>query len=194
MTGDALLLVDLFTEFDPAHAGALPEALTEAVAPLRRAVDHAQRRSLPVVYVSDAGGDWRGDRREFVARSLEHAPARLAQLSPSGSDLFLFKPGYSAFRQTPLEHVLRTHDVEHVLAGAATEMCVAQTAIDARESGFKVTILRDACAHQDAELSDISLRYIREIAGGFVWTVEGWIHEQLSRAAASGSADRDGAR
>ena len=69
-------------------------------------------------------------------------------------------------RPTPLKLVQRGLDVERLLlAGAATEGCVAQTAIDARELGFKVTILAGACATIDAELEQVSLRYAAEVAG-----------------------------
>ena len=130
------------------------------------------------MYVSDAGGDWRGDRATFVARALERAPDGLAELVPADTDAFLYKPGYSAFRETALVSLLRERRVERVLlAGAAAEMCVTQTAIDARGAGLKVTILRDACAHADPELCAISLRYVREIAGGFVADVEEWVRE-----------------
>ncbi|TML88224.1 MAG: isochorismatase family protein [Actinobacteria bacterium] len=36
--------------------------------------------------------------------------------------------------------------------GSATEGCIVQTAIDAREQGLKTTILADACASTHTEL------------------------------------------
>ena len=70
---------------------------------------------------------------------------------PQPDDRFLFKGAYSAFDGTPLARLLDELGVTRiVLAGAATEMCVAQTAIDgAREPGCRCTVLRDACAAVD---------------------------------------------
>jgi nicotinamidase-related amidase len=52
----------------------------------------------------------------------------------------------------------------------ATEMCVTQTAITARELGFKVTVLAGACACVDERLERIALEYLRQVAGVFVET------------------------
>ncbi|MGN6378339.1 MAG: cysteine hydrolase family protein [Gaiellales bacterium] len=181
MPRDALLLIDLFTDFDPSGAGRLAESLVDAAPHIRRAIDHAHTHRLPVIYVSDAGGDWSGERSAFVERAMHSAPAALADLVPTPGDAFLYKPGYSAFRYTALEMVLSEGGVERVmLAGAATEMCITQSAIDARETGLKVTVLRDACAHQDPDLAEISLRYLSEIAGAFVSDVEEWLAESLT--------------
>jgi nicotinamidase-related amidase len=47
-------------------------------------------------------------------------------------------------------------------------MCVIQTAIDAREEGFNVTILADACATTNAEMERLALEYAEQIVGAFV--------------------------
>ena len=56
-------------------------------------------------------------------------------------------------------HVVRVDD------GYATEMCVTQTAIAARELGFKVTVRADCCATLDPELEDIALHYLERVVG-----------------------------
>ena len=57
-----------------------------------------------------------------------------------------------------------------LLAGAATEGCVVQTAIDARELGFKVTILSGACATNDEQLERIALQYAEQVGGARIAT------------------------
>ena len=52
-----------------------------------------------------------------------------------------------------------------MLIGAATEGCVVQSGIDARELGFKITILADACATNDPDLEEVALRYAEEVGG-----------------------------
>ena len=65
--------------------------------------------------------------------------------------------------------MLRDLDIERILlAGAATEMCVVQTAIDAREEGFKVTILADACATVDESVERLAFEYAERVVGAFV--------------------------
>jgi nicotinamidase-related amidase len=65
--------------------------------------------------------------------------------------------------------LLRELEVDRLLlAGGATEACIVQSGIDARELGFKVTILAGACATIDEELEQISLKYAEEVAGIYV--------------------------
>jgi nicotinamidase-related amidase len=47
-------------------------------------------------------------------------------------------------------------------------MCVIQTAIDAKEEGFKVTILADACATNDERMERLALEYAERIVGALV--------------------------
>jgi nicotinamidase-related amidase len=62
--------------------------------------------------------------------------------------------------------VLRELAIERILlAGTATEMCVAQTAIAARELGFKVSILAPACACVDELDERVALAYLERVVG-----------------------------
>jgi nicotinamidase-related amidase len=93
----------------------------------------------------------------------------ISKLAPRRGDRFLFKPRYSAFDHTPLIVVLQALGIERVLlSGAATEGCVVQTGLDARELGLKATILADACATNDRELERVALDYAERVGGIFV--------------------------
>ena len=47
----------------------------------------------------------------------------------------------------------------------ATEMCVAQTAIDARERELHVTVVTSACASVDIAAERIALEYLEQVTG-----------------------------
>ena len=88
----------------------------------------------------------------------------MAAIAPQEGDRFVVKPRYSAFDHTPLELILRELEIERILlAGAATEGCVVQTAIDGRELGFKISVLVDACASPNERLEQIALAYLEEV-------------------------------
>jgi nicotinamidase/pyrazinamidase len=56
---------------------------------------------------------------------------------------------------TGLEDILRAHNIERVvIVGIATDYCVKETAIDAAQKGFDVTVLRDATAAVDLAPGD----------------------------------------
>ena len=90
----------------------------------------------------------------------------VALVAPGDGDRIVVKPRYSGFDHTPLALLLEELKVERILlVGAATEGCVVQTAIDARELGYKVTILADACATNDERLERIALHCAEQVVG-----------------------------
>ena len=168
---DALLLVDVIQDFRHEGADALLESFRRRQPALVAAIDVARRAGTPIVYANDNHGVWDGDAGSLVRRALDEgrAPELVEPVVPRPGDRFVVKPRYSAFDHTPLELVLRELEIERILlAGAATEMCVVQTAIDAREEGFKVTILADACASTDERMEQLALEYAERIVGAFV--------------------------
>jgi nicotinamidase-related amidase len=122
---------------------------------------------IPVVYANDNRGAWDGDKDRLVREALDGPGGDVVEaIAPREGDRFVVKPRYSAFDHTPLELILRDLEVDRILiAGAATEGCVVQSAIDARELGFKITVLADACASPDERLEQVALTYLEDVVG-----------------------------
>lgn len=174
---DALLLIDVIQRFDHEDGDRLLDSLRARLPALQEAISRARRDSVPIVYVNDAEGGWTSDAPGLVRAAIDEGRggAEVAQLAPRAGDRVILKPRYSAFDHTPLVLLLRELDVERlVLAGAATERCVVQSAIDARELGFKVTVLADACATADEEMEKLALTYAESIVGAFVVEHRAW--------------------
>ena len=172
---EALIVLDVVTTFEHDDGDRLLASMRVREPALRRALDHARGR-MPVIYVNDAAARWDGDAPGLVARaSAGPGGDVVGAVAPAPGDRFLFKPRYSGFDGTPLSHLLADLEVTRlVLAGAATEMCVAQTAIDAREQGFQVTVLHDACATVEPANERISLAYLEHVTGSVLRRVEDW--------------------
>lgn len=153
--------------FDHDDAGALLESFRARGAAIGRAIETAREAGVPVIYVNDDRNRWDGDA-PALAREAADGPGGdvIRALLPRPGDRVLLKHRYSAFDHTALELLLEATGTERVLlAGAATEGCVVQTALDAREHGLKATILADACATTDPELEETALRYARDVGG-----------------------------
>lgn len=167
--GDALLVVDVLNDFEHEDGDDLLSSVRERSDAMLALLSQARDAGIPVVYVNDAAGQWDGDVRTLVARA--HDAVR--PLAPRPGEAVLLKHRYSGFDHTPLELLLAELHVERlVLSGSATEGCVVQTAIDARERRFKVTIVADACATTDPHLEEIALRYAAEVGGARVASLE----------------------
>jgi nicotinamidase-related amidase len=165
---DALILVDVIADFGHDNGGKLVEAFRRALPNVQDVIRRARSDGMPVVYANDHFGTWSGDRATILAEAFRRAPdpALLEAVTPEAGDAFLAKPRYSAFDHTPLDLLLRERGTRRVLlAGTATEMCVTQTAIDAREAGYQATILVPACSSVDDEDAAIALRYLERVVG-----------------------------
>jgi nicotinamidase-related amidase len=167
---DALLLVDVINDFRHDDGDSLLASFRERHAELLRTLERARERELPIVYANDNFGIWDGDAKRLIEHAIHGRAGDLVeQIAPREGDRFVVKPRYSAFDHTPLVLILRELKIERILlAGAATEMCVVQTSIDAREEGLKVTILADACATTDPRIERLALEYAEEIVGARV--------------------------
>lgn len=167
---DALILIDVVNRFDHDDGEQLLASFRERLSGMERLLERARADGVPVIYVNDRGEGWDSDAPELVRLALDGPGGdAVAEVAPQTGDPFLLKWRYSIFDHTPLEILLRQLEVERiVMAGAATEMCVVQSAIDAREEGFKVTIVRDACATVDEEMEQLALEYAERIVGAFV--------------------------
>jgi nicotinamidase-related amidase len=163
-------VVDVFNDFAHEDGERLLESFRQRAPAMEHAITVARNKGVPVVYVNDDHHGWRTDFPALVESALDGKGGDvIAPLTPGGDEPTLVKHRYSAFDQTALELLLTSLEVERiVLVGAATEGCVVQTAIDARERRLKASIVVDACATVDAELEETSLRYAELVAGAFL--------------------------
>jgi len=172
--GDALLVVDVLDDFGHDDADPLLASFQARGATMARAIALAREAGVPVIYVNDDRDRWDSDA-PALAREAVRGPGRevIQQIAPRRGDRVLLKHRYSAFDHTALDLLLGVESTERVLVmGAATEGCVVQTALDAREHGLKATILVDACATTDAELEATALRYAQDVGGIHLQRVE----------------------
>jgi nicotinamidase-related amidase len=167
---DAFVLVDVVQTFEHEEGDRLLESFRSRHDGFVAALDRARGDGVPVVYANDNFGIWDGDAPRLVRSALEGRGGELVEaIAPRDGETFVVKPRYSAFDHTPLELILRELEVERLLVGGlSTEGCVAQTTIDARELGFKVSVLANACATTDERVEQVALEYLETVAGAFV--------------------------
>lgn len=165
---DLLVVVDVINDFEHDDGDELLASFRERLDGMTSAIDAARAARVPVVYVNDAHGRWDADAPGLVRAVLERDRARevVQPLAPAEGDAVLLKHRYSGFDHTPLDLLVEELGATRVvLMGAATEGCVVQTAIDAREHGLQATILAEACATTNPSLEELALRYAAEVGG-----------------------------
>ncbi len=174
--GSALVVVDVQNDFaDP--DGSLYVKGGEAVVPVANAeIERALGGGAIVVYTQDwhpestphfqkDGGIWPVHCVHDTWGAQFHPGLRVVQGAPvvrKGED---GKDGYSGFsvrdplsgdvEATRLESILRDAGAERVVvAGLATDYCVAETALDARRLGHPTSVLLEAIRAVDLEPGD----------------------------------------
>jgi nicotinamidase-related amidase len=167
---DALLLVDVINDFEHEDGERLLASFRSRHGGFVAALERARGEGLTVVYANDTHGDWRGDGPALVRRALAGRGGELVEaIAPREDDCFVVKPRYSGFDHTPLALILQERGIERLLVGGmSTEGCVAQTSIDARERGFKVSVLAGACATIDERVEQVALEYLEQVVGARV--------------------------
>jgi len=164
---DVLVVVDLFQDFGHEDGERLLASLATRRDTIARVLEDARRSKVPVVFVNDHPGVWDSDARRIVADALSGPGGdQIRILVPQPGERIVLKPRYSAFDHTPLAVLLQGLACERlVLVGMTTEGCVAQSAIDARELGYKVSIVPAACGTTDERLERVALEYLDAVVG-----------------------------
>jgi len=162
----ALLLIDVLTTFQfPDGDTILSSALTMRDA-LVRLKFRSRAARIPVLYVNDNFGDWRGEKEVLIGRCLEAKGTDFIRpLLPESEDYFILKPMHSAFYMSPLEVLLEHLQVETlILTGLTSNSCITVTAHDANMRGFRIYTLSDcSCAQRGGAYSGF------EAVGGNGW-------------------------
>ena len=165
---DTLVVIDVINNFRHEDGEQLLASFRDRLPVMQATIAKARAGGIPVVYVNDALDRWDSDAPGLIRAVLESGEGGsiVKSLAPGLGDHVLLKHRYSAFDHTSLDLLLGELNADRVvLVGAATEGCIVQTAIDAREHGLKTTIIADACATNDPELEAVALRYAGDVVG-----------------------------
>ncbi len=172
--GDVLLLVDVVNSFRHEDGERLATSFRARFPALRALVRAAREADVPLVYANDNWGVWDSDAPRLVAEARKGLAGDLVdEIAPREGDRIVVKPRYSAFKASPLRLILEELGATRILlAGTATEMCVTQTAIDARDLGLKVSVVAEACSSVNAGNEKLALAYLERVAGAWLQTVD----------------------
>jgi nicotinamidase/pyrazinamidase len=170
----ALVVVDVQNDFADPNGGLYVREGGKVVPMINEQVERARSNGAMVVYTQDwhpestphfqkDGGIWpvhcvQGTWGAEFHPDLE-VSGDVVKKGTGGED------GYSGFtvrdpesgekRQTPLEEMLRSRDIERVvIVGLATDYCVKETAIDSATKGFATTVLTGGIRAVDLEPGD----------------------------------------
>lgn len=167
----ALLVIDMLNDFVLEGAPLQVPGAQKVVPKIKEIVEEARDREVPVIYICDT--------HDPKDKEFEHWPPHAVKgtkgaevieaLKPTEKDYIVTKRRYSGFFLTDLELVLRDLKVEHlVLTGLLTDICVFQTAADAFQRGYQVTVLKDCVMALSEEDHSWALKQMERLFGAVV--------------------------
>ena len=94
----------------------------------------------------------------------------------------LEKVAFSCFGAEGFAEALSAHDAKTlVLVGIETHVCVAQTALDAIDAGYRACVVKDAVSSRTQENKHVGIDRVRE-RGAIITSTEGIMFEILEKA------------
>lgn len=137
-----LLLIDLQNDYFPGGKCELHEAVAAAVQ-AEKVLRFFRSRKLPIFHVQHVNAD---ETAAFFAPNTPGAEI-YHSLAPLAGELVCVKRAPDSFYQTALRSQLDERGVDHlVVCGMMTHMCVDTTVRAAKNFGYGVTLVEDACA------------------------------------------------
>jgi len=184
---DSVSGVFLREHYPERHAYYFDRLQHTVVPTLARLVQAFRAAGRRIVYLTVAahspdGADFEPQRRdregeierEYGKRSvLTHVASPEAQIlpeiSPQPPDVVLHKVSRSAFNSSGIDQVLRNMGITGLaIGGVATNACVAATAFDAADRGYRTVLVEDACAAIDILLHDATMLIFSHLYGRVV--------------------------
>ena len=141
----ALVLIDIQNDYFPGGAAELV-APEKALAHAERALKLFRSKKLPVIHVQLI------NTRQGASFFVPGTPGAdiHPRLTPLAEESLVIKHMPNSFFQTDLEAILRKLGVEQlVVCGMMSHMCIDTSVRAAKDLGFEVILLADACTTRD---------------------------------------------
>jgi nicotinamidase-related amidase len=178
----ALLLIDIQNDYFPGGRYPLdhPE---EAAMQAARLLAFFRSRRMPVCHVQHLGGS----NAPFFVPETKGAEIH-PSVAPLSNEPVVIKHSPDSFFETSLRHLLQENHIEALtVCGMMTHMCIDTTVRAARNFGYPVTVIGDACACRSLEWNGLTIpadmvqaAFLASLQGSFanVLSAEAWLSQQ----------------
>ena len=142
----ALVIIDVQNDYFPQGKCELFQS-EQALKVTKRLLKHFRERKLPVFYVQHISPE---DAAFFLPNTKGVQLHK--EIEPLGSEYIIVKHTPNGFHETTLQEKLTSLSIKNlVMCGMMTHMCVDTTVRAAKDLGYQVTLISDACATKDLE-------------------------------------------
>lgn len=176
----ALIIIDMQHDFISKGAPIECPGGRDIVSNIQKVKKWAKENNIPVFYTQEMHRHQKIDYGLELERSepqhcLEGTPGVeiIDELKPEDDDYVIIKRRYSGYYLTDLEILMREFGRKAlILTGAATNVCVYATALDAMQRDVRTIVLSDGVAGTTEELHKAFLENIDYVIGDVINTDE----------------------
>lgn len=148
----ALLIIDVQNDYFP-HGKCELYKSKNALTAVKKLLTHFREENLPVFYIqhiSNEGAAFFVPKTDGVNIHKDIAPLKAEKV--------IIKHDPNSFYETKLQSELAKSKVtDLVVCGMMTHMCIDTTVRAAKDYGYKITLISDACTTKDLEWNGISI-------------------------------------
>jgi ureidoacrylate peracid hydrolase len=183
--GCALIIIDVQNDYCHDNGalnlfGRNVSDIRRIVQPLKELLTNARINRVPVIHVRMANNEYTKSEAYLQQRRQRSSGSRqVCQEGSWGAEFYEIEPlpgepvvtkhRYSAFVNTNLETILRSHGIKTVmLAGVTTDVCVESTARDAFMRDYHVLFVSDCTGVDDPAVQQAALERIERYFGHVV--------------------------
>ncbi|MCL5036405.1 MAG: cysteine hydrolase [Chloroflexi bacterium] len=168
----ALIVVDMLKDFiDPGGVLYCGEHSREIIPAVKREIDSAREKGIPVIFVNDTHAHDDSEFRMFPPHCVVNSEGAemIPEISPLPDDYIVKKNRYSAFFETGLEELLQRLEINHlIIVGVCSNICVLYTSADALNREYSVEVPADAVTSFDREAHEFALKELKNTLGANV--------------------------
>ena len=175
----AIVVVDMLKEF--VFGGLKAEQAQSIISNIKRLLNFARERKIPIFYVCDAHEEGDFELRLWGPHAMKGSKNAeiVDELKPSSSEeVVIEKKTYSGFFGTNLAEILREKRIDTViLVGLHTHICVQHTAADAFYNGFNIIVPRDGTTAFTPEDHNAGINTMKTLYDAKITTIDNLLLE-----------------
>lgn len=148
----ALLIIDVQNDYFP-HGKCELYKSEIALNAIKDLLNHFREKNLPVFYVQHISNE----HAAFFVPKTDGVSIH-KDIAPLKAEKVIVKHYPNSFYETSLQSELTKFSVtDLVICGMMTHMCIDTTVRAAKDYGYKITLISDACATKDLEWNGVNI-------------------------------------
>lgn len=163
----ALLILDVFSEFDFPKGNNLLKALDKNILNILKLKHKFVFKKYPIIYINDTSNYNYNKWADLISQTTKpQSKGRSIALSmlPEPHDIVMLKNDYSAFHKTNLDKVLKKLKVKNlIIVGVSANICILSSTLDALMLNYKVWVPQNCIASTSEAETKMAIQYFKKI-------------------------------